>query len=182
MMLELEKQRLTRRISELQTAMSEIMWKGATTLNSSTESKKNDLFILPPNAESKLESESIYTTSYEKMVDEHIIDLMEIPKGPPALPVFLRDSLGSSSRSVTRTGLISPIRDTLSLDGRRSIHSRTVKSLRCGVHPGDRSVKTIKSSPFSRKSAPATLDDPSIWTEKLPGMISSMYKCRFHFS
>jgi hypothetical protein len=101
MMMELEKQRTTRRSAEIQAALSEIMWKGSTTLLND-QSAKTPLFIKPYNAESHHSADNPSPTSYRALVDDHLLDINERPKTVPLIPSELR-----LLKTMTLTGSLS---------------------------------------------------------------------------
>jgi hypothetical protein len=89
MMMELDKQRTTRRSAEIQAALSEIMWKGSTTLLND-QPNKTPLFIKPYNAESHYAADNPSPSSYRSLVNDHLLDFNERPKTVPLIPSELR--------------------------------------------------------------------------------------------
>ncbi len=159
--MELEKQRISRRNHEIQQALSEIMWKGTSSLrNDGDDSNKKDyanyLEISPPNPKSKLQSESLYSTDYNKLADDHIIDYMEKPKTVPLLPYYLRSGNDNMSfqgnRSVSsshsfRTSAIQRFKNAAPPISTSSSISLSKILNENGVKPSIRMLQTIRSSP-----------------------------------
>jgi len=102
MMMELEKQRISRRTLEIQAALSDIMWKGSTNLLKDT-SNKSSLYIVPSSPVTIEESDNPTMTPYTSVVDDHLIDFVERPKSVPVLPAQLRLLSSSGSFSQSRT-------------------------------------------------------------------------------
>lgn len=89
MMMELEKQRTTRRSAEIQAALAEIMWKGSTNLLNDQQTK-TPLYIKPYDAQSHQKADNPSPTSYRSLVDDHLLDFNERPKTVPLIPSELR--------------------------------------------------------------------------------------------
>jgi hypothetical protein len=102
-MLELEKQKIQRRSAEIETALSEIMWKGSTTVSTETKSTHNEMIIIVPDMKSKLDSESVYSTKYDDLADSSVVDYMEKKRVTPVLPVYLRPNTSSDMNTVSTT-------------------------------------------------------------------------------
>lgn len=96
MMMELEKQRTTRRSVEIHAALSEIMWKGSTNLLNDNQNKSS-IYILPYNAVRHKKADTPSVASYQSLVSDHLLDINERPKTVPVLPSELRFFTPNSS-------------------------------------------------------------------------------------
>ena len=94
MMMELEKQRSTRRSLDIQAALNDIMWKGSTNLLKDT-GNKSSLTITPTNEAIFRHADNPTTTKYEWIVNDKLLDVAERPKTVPILP----HNVGPSTRS-----------------------------------------------------------------------------------
>jgi hypothetical protein len=124
MMMELEKQRTTRRSAEIQAALSEIMWKGSTSLLRD-QPNKTPLYIKPYNAESHHAADNPSPTSYRSLVDDHLLDINERPKTVPLIPSELRLLKSMSitdGLNMTSSGFPKTSRDQLTLMKSQSLH------------------------------------------------------------
>lgn len=122
MMLELEKQRTTRRSAEIQAALSEIMWKGSTTLLNDNQSNKTPLYIKPYDPDSHHKADNPSPTSYCSLVNDHLLDINERPKTVPIIPSELQLFKSMSLAGDGLTSSFATARDHHTLLKSQSLH------------------------------------------------------------
>ena len=86
MALEMERQRLTRRAKEVETALSEALWSGKTTI--AVEQNKGPSMRITHSNEASIEPLNS-TVPYCKMVRSDVLDFTERPKTVSAVPHYL---------------------------------------------------------------------------------------------
>jgi hypothetical protein len=146
MMMELEKQRTTRRSAEIQAALSEIMWKGITSLLRD-QPNKTPLYIKPYDPESHHAADNPSPTSYRSLVDDHLLDINERPKTVPLIPSELRLLKSSSTRDGfhfnSSFGFPHTTREQLTLMKSQSLHKTLFRMNHRGAGGGGGDMQSV---------------------------------------